>query len=335
VGRKHYLVTGGTGFMGAALVHRLVHQGHRVRLLDNNSRGNERRLRGVAGDVEFVIGDIRDPDVVSRAIRGVDTVHHLAFVNGTANFYDCPDLVVDVGAKGIINVVDACRRHGIRELFVASSSEVYQMPPRVPTDESVPLVVPDLMNPRSSYGGTKLFSELYAVHVAYRHLERVIIYRPHNVYGPDMGWEHVIPEFAVRIRLLAEDHPTGILSFPIQGTGTETRSFCFIDDFIDGLAMIEDCGDRYGVFHIGTQEEVCIADLAHRIATCLGREIRIVRGALRLGSTARRCPAIDKLSALGFLPRVALNEGLAVTCGWYFDYAHLARSTDDRVLANQ
>jgi nucleoside-diphosphate-sugar epimerase len=335
VGSKHYLVTGGTGFIGAALVHRLVHQGHRVRLLDDNSRGTERRLRDVADDIELLVGDIRDPEFVNLAVRGVDTVHHLAFVNGTVNFYDRPDLVLEVGARGIINVVDACRRHGTRELLVASSSEVYQTPPQIPTSESVPLVVPDLMNPRYSYGGAKLFSELYAVHVACRHLERVTIYRPHNVYGPDMGWEHVVPQFAVRIRSLAAARSTGVLPFPIQGTGAETRSFCFIDDFIDGLALIEQRGDRNGVYHIGTREEVSIADLARRIAACLNREIRIVPSALRPGSTARRCPAIHKLSALGYRPRVPLSEGLIVTCGWYFDHAHLAPSADDGAVAKQ
>jgi nucleoside-diphosphate-sugar epimerase len=196
---KRYLVTGGTGFIGSALVLRLLERGHSVRVLDNNSRGAERRLGKFVGDVELMIGDIRSADLVERAADGVDAVHHLAFVNGTENFYKHPELVLEVGAKGMINVVDACIKHDVRELILASSSEVYQSPPRVPTDESVPLIVPDLMNPRYSYGGGKLFSELYAINVAARRLDRVVIFRPHNVYGPDMGWEHVIPQLAVRM----------------------------------------------------------------------------------------------------------------------------------------
>jgi nucleoside-diphosphate-sugar epimerase len=316
---KRYLVTGGTGFIGAALVLRLLNQGHSVRVLDDNSRGAERRLGTAVGDVELVVGDIRSSDVVERAVNGVDAVHHLAFVNGTENFYMHPDLVLEVGAKGMINVVDACIKHGVSKLFLASSSEVYQSPPKVPTDESAPLVVPDLMNPRYSYGGGKLFSELYAVNVAARRLERVLIYRPHNVYGPDMGFEHVIPQMAVRMAGQATHAPSGVIGFQIQGSGQETRSFCFIDDFIDGLMLVQEHGVTCNVYHIGTTEEVTIADLAHRIARQLGRKIDILPGPIRAGGTLRRCPAIDKLARLGYQQRVSLDQGLASTCSWYFN----------------
>jgi nucleoside-diphosphate-sugar epimerase len=165
------------------LVLRLLEQGFAVRVLDNNSRGAERRLGKAVADVELTVGDVRSPEFVAAAVKGVDAVQHLAFVNGTENFYKHPDLVLEVGAKGMINVVDACIAHGVQELILASSSEVYQSPPQVPTDERAPLIVPDLMNPRYSYGGGKLFSELYAVNVAARRMERVLIFRPHNVYG--------------------------------------------------------------------------------------------------------------------------------------------------------
>ena len=319
MGRKHYLITGGTGFIGATLVLRLVKDGHKLRVLDNNSRGTESRLQSVITDVELRTGDIRDKDFVSRAVRGVDAVHHLAFVNGTENFYKHPDLVLEVGAKGMINVVDACIEHGVGELIVASSSEVYQTPPKTPTDESAPLIVPELMNPRYSYGGGKLFSELYAVHVAAARLDRVLIYRPHNVYGPDMGWEHVIPQFARRLYQLSEENPKGLITFPIQGSGQETRSFCFIDDFIDGLSLVQEHGKNRSLYHIGTREEVTIADLARRVAARLGREVRLEPRLILAGSTMRRCPAIEKLEALGYRQKVSLDKGLAPTCDWYFN----------------
>ncbi len=141
------LVTGGSGFIGSALVKALVRDGHSVRVLDDNSRGAPRRLKEVEDDVEFIGGDIRDPAVVARAVRGVDEVHHLAFVNGTEFFYSAPELVLDVGVKGMINVIDACRSEGVGKLILASSSEVYQTPPQVPTDEHAPLQVPDPTNP--------------------------------------------------------------------------------------------------------------------------------------------------------------------------------------------
>jgi nucleoside-diphosphate-sugar epimerase len=316
---KQYLVTGGTGFIGAALVLRLLECGHSVRVLDNNSRGAERRLGKAVGDVELLVGDIRSADFVERAVAGVDAVHHLAFVNGTENFYKHPDLVLEVGAKGVINVVDACIKHGVPELILASSSEVYQSPPQVPTDESAPLIVPDLMNPRYSYGGGKLFSELYAINVAARKLDRVIIYRPHNVYGPDMGWEHVIPQLAARMAGLAMQAPSGEIDFQIQGSGQETRSFCFIGDFIDGLVLVQERGVTANIYHIGTTEEVTMADLAHRIACRLGRKINILPGPILAGSTLRRCPSIDKLAGLGYRQKIPLDQGLAMTCSWYFE----------------
>lgn len=320
---KHYLVTGGTGFIGSALVLRLLKDGHKVRVLDNNSRGAERRLGSAVADVEMLVGDIRDKDSVSRAVRGVDAVHHLAYVNGTENFYKHPDVVLEVGAKGIINVVDACIEHGVGELIEASSSEVYQTPPKTPTDESAPLIVPDVMNPRYSYGGGKLFSELYAVNVASARLKRVLIFRPHNVYGPDMGWEHVIPQFSIRLRQLAGENPKGVITFPIQGSGQETRSFCYIDDFIDGLILVQDRGESRNLYHIGTREEVTVADLARRIATQIGREIQLKPGPIQPGSTMRRCPSIEKLESLGYRQKVSLDQGLVPTCDWYFNNARM------------
>ena len=92
----------------------------------------------------------------------MDSVCHLAFINGTKYFYSMPELVLDVGVKGIVNVVDGCLKHGVGELVVASSSEVYHEPAVVPTDETVPLCIPDPLNPRYSYAAGKLISEIIA-----------------------------------------------------------------------------------------------------------------------------------------------------------------------------
>ena len=104
-------------------------------------------------------------------------------------------------------------------LVLASSSEVYQTPPQVPTDESAPLVVPDPTNPRYSYGGGKIISELMAINYGRKFFDRVLIFRPHNVYGPDMGFEHVIPQFALRLKRAAAQHRSGKVPFEIQGDG--------------------------------------------------------------------------------------------------------------------
>ncbi len=312
------LVTGGSGFIGSGLVKALVKAGHHVRVLDDNSRGSPRRLADVAKEIEFFAGDIRDSAVVEKAAQGMDEVHHLAFVNGTEFFYSQPDLVLDVGVRGIVNVIDACRKNNIGTLVLASSSEVYQTPPKIPTDESVPLVIPDPLNPRYSYGGGKLISELMAINFGRKYFERILIFRPHNIYGPDMGWEHVIPQLALRIDAAAKTQSSGTLQFQIQGTGKETRSFCFIDDLVAGVMVMREKGTHLGIYHVGTMEEVTIADLARRIAAIRGREIEPVAGTPMAGGTPRRCPDISKLAGLGYKPRVTLSEGLKPTLDWYW-----------------
>ena len=104
---RRYLVTGGTGFIGAALVKRLVTANHFVRVLDNNSRGAPRRLGSTVRDVELIEGDIRNPDCVRSAARGMDVVVHLAYVNGTEFFYSKPELVLDIAVRGMLNVTKA------------------------------------------------------------------------------------------------------------------------------------------------------------------------------------------------------------------------------------
>ncbi len=311
------LVTGGSGFIGAALVKALVSRGEAVRVLDDHSRGSPRRLREV--DVELVHGDIRDPAAVDAAMQGIEEVHHLAFVNGTATFYSDPDLVLDVGVKGIVNVIDACRRRGIGRLILASSSEVYQSPPVVPTSERVPLVIPDPLNPRLSYGAGKIISEMMVINHGRKHFERALIFRPHNVYGPDMGFDHVIPQFAMRLK--AATSANGAVAFPIQGSGQETRSFCHVDDLVAGVMVMRERGDHLGIYHIGTSEEVTISDLARRMAAIAGREIMLEPSHVLEGSTPRRCPDISKLAALGYAPRVSLAQGLPPTLKWYWECA--------------
>src|SRR5215467_6840680 len=232
---RHILVTGGSGFLGSALVKALVREGETVRVFDDNSRGALRRLQEVAHDIEFVSGDVRDAAAVDAAMRGIEEVHHLAFVNGTATFYSAPDLVLEVGVKGIVNVIDACRQRGVGRLILASSSEVYQSAPRVPTDERAPLVVPDPLNPRLSYGAGKIISEMMAINHGRKHFERVLIFRPHNVYGPDMGFDHVIPQVGGRLKRAMEKHASGAVPFSIQGSGAETQSVCHVDDLVQGV----------------------------------------------------------------------------------------------------
>ena len=316
---RRFLVTGGTGFIGSALVRGLVSRGARVRCFDNHSRGVGTRLGEAIRHVDMVTGDIRDAAAVKEAMRGVDTVCHLAYVNGTEFFYEKPELILEVAVKGMMNVVDACMAHGVPELILASSSEVYQNAPTIPTPEDVPLVVPDPFNPRYSYGGGKIISELLTINYGRKHFERAVIFRPHNVYGPDMGNEHVIPQFALRMRRACDTPSRGVVRFPIQGTGQETRAFINIDDLTDGLLRVIERGEHLNVYNIGTTDEVTIADVARLVAACFNRPLEIVPSEALPGSSRRRRPDISKLQALGFAPSISLASGIAATVAWYRD----------------
>lgn len=317
---ERVVVTGGGGFVGAYLVKRLVRDGWDVAVVDTMVRGDARRLTPVRDDITLYDCDVRDEDALRTAFRGAEVVIHLAAVNGTENFYKFPELVLDVGLRGTLAAVNAGRAADVPDLIVASSAEVYQTASVIPTPETVALTLPDSLNPRYSYGGSKIVGELIAFNYAREHYRKVQVFRPHNVYGPDMGWKHVVPQFITRAIDAGAAAPDGPAPFPIQGDGAETRAFCYVDDIVDGVLTMYESGGHREVYHIGNDEEVTIRDLATRIGGELGVELDIQTGEGAVGGTRRRCPDISKLRALGYQPRVSLDEGLARTAAWYRDH---------------
>ncbi len=315
--QKKILVTGGTGFIGTSLVKRLVSLGYAVRVMDNNLRGKTERLESIQNKVELFECDIRDKNKVLEACEGIHTIFHLAYLNGTEFFYTKPDLVLDIGVKGMTNIIDAAIEHKIKDFILASTSEAYQTPPVVPTDETVALTVPDVLNPRYSYGGGKIICELMAVNYGRKHFGRTIIFRPHNVYGPDMGTEHVIPQFCMRMNDIIKTNNSEVVDFNIQGTGNETRSFVYIEDFTDALILLLDKGENQNIYHIGTEEEISIKQLCERVGEVYNKKLNVIPGELQKGGTVRRCPSIKKMRNLGFNPSTTMKSGLEKTIEFY------------------
>jgi len=314
---KKILVTGGAGFMGSSLVKKLLDKNLEVRVLDNYQRGNGFRLNDIRSKIDFIEGDIRDEKIVEKACKGIDTVFHLAYLNGTEFFYTKPDIVLDIAVKGMTNIIDSSIKNNISEFFLASSSEVYQTPDHTPTTEDVSLIIPDILNPRYSYGGGKILCELMTVNYGKKFFEKSIIFRPHNVYGPNMGWEHVVPNFITKIFNNSLNNNSSEIKLDIQGKGDETRAFIYIDDFIDGLLKVYDKGENLNVYNIGTTNEISIIDLANKIAKYFEKKIKIIPGKIQKGSTKRRCPNINKISNLGFSPKYTIEEGIKLTADWY------------------
>lgn len=152
------LVTGGAGFIGQGLVRELIKHGHNVVVLDNLDKDAAFDIPGAV----LIRGDVRDRDLVFRLANGCDVIWHLAYINGTRNFYKRQDEILEVGVKGTLNTIDAALAHGVKRYVIASSSEVYNNPTVIPTPETERLMVPDVKNPRFSYSGGKIISELLA-----------------------------------------------------------------------------------------------------------------------------------------------------------------------------
>lgn len=303
------LITGGTGFIGSHITRFYVQEGHVVTVIDDNTRGRSDRINDIMSDIDFIEGDIQNYSVVEKACKNIDTVVHLAFINGTANFYNHPDKVLDVAIKGILTVAAAISQHRIENLILASSSEVYQTPKVYPTPENIEMVVPELDNPRYSYGLGKIVQEFYAYH-AISELINLSIFRPHNIYGSDMGNLHVIPQlFEKVISAKKTGNP-----FNIEGSGEQTRSFCHINDFVQGFSLISKSLNGKQVFNIGTKEEVSIKNLADKIASIVGVKTEHIESEIPAGGTLRRVPDIHKIEALGFKQEVTLDNGLDSYC---------------------
>lgn len=310
--KKKFVVTGGTGFIGAGITKLLIEKKYEVIVFDNNSRGNLKRLSGYKKKFQFIKGDIRNKKQVNKAFKNADAVVHLAYINGTKYFYKKPVDILDIAVKGIVNVIDSCIKNKIKELYLASSSEVYQTPTKIPTDEKEMLKIPDIHNPRFSYGGGKILTELMGVHYGKKYFKKLIIFRPHNVYGPNMGNEHVIPEFINRFKKLKGK------KFKIQGSGKEIRSFIFINDFVKGFELILKKGKHLQIYNIGTLEKISIKNLALTLSKLLKKNIQIIKTKLRAGGTKKRLPNITKLKKLGFKQDSNLKTGLKKTIKFYY-----------------
>jgi nucleoside-diphosphate-sugar epimerase len=302
--RKTFLVTGGTGFIGSNICELLIKANHNVKVFDNNSRGSISKIKKIRKKIRFIKGDIRSKESLNRALKNTDAVIHLAYINGTKYFYSKPVLILDVAVKGILNIIEACIKNKVKELYLASSSEVYQTPNKIPTDELEALKIPDIFNPRYSYGGGKILSELMGIHYGKKYFKKLVIFRPHNVYGPDMGREHVIPEFINRFKILKKK------KFKIQGTGNEIRSFIYIEDFIEAFNLILKRGKHLNIYNIGTTEKIKIKDLVYKLSRIFKKKIIIKKMALAKGGTKIRVPSINKIKRFGFKPKFNLNKGL-------------------------
>ena len=305
---KTFLVTGGAGFIGSHLVKKLLSLNHKVICMDNEFRGTFKNIDRNNKKLQIKKGDVRNQSDWPKT--KVDGVFHLAAINGTINFYKIPDIVLDVNVKGTINAVEYVKKNKIPYLCFASSSETYGIPKKFPTPESEMLTVPNLDNPRWSYGASKTIGEVYCINYAKKFNFKCSIIRYNNVYGPRDEKGHVIPDLISKILKNKK--------FSVEGTGNETRSFCFINDAIDATLLIyKKQKTKFEIFNVGVDTETKISHLIKYLEKISQKKISPSFKIKKNAGTKRRQPNILKLKKIGFKPKINFNEGLKITFNWY------------------
>lgn len=307
------LVTGGAGFIGSHLVDALTAAGCRVTVLDNFRNGRRENLAAAAGTgrLEVVEGDITDPAVCARAVRGIDAVFHLACL-GVRHSLHHPVENHQVNALGTLNLLEAVRSASIGRFLYVSSSEVYGAALEFPLTERAATW------PTTVYGASKLAGEHYAAAYHRCHGLPVVRVRPFNNYGPRAHFEgdsgEVIPRFI--LRALAGEPPV------IFGDGSHTRDFLYVKDCAEALVGIAECDALVGdLVNLGYGEEMRIDALAGLVLAAVGRsDLKPKHEAERPGDVPRLWVDSKKLrKATGFVPRTKPAAGLAATVAYYRD----------------
>lgn len=307
--KQTFLVTGGAGFIGSHLVERLANEGHKVICMDNYFRGSKKNLLK-SRNIILKKGDVRKLSEWPKYKGKIDGIFHLAAINGTPNFYEIPEVVLDVNVKGTINALEYSIKNKIKYFAFASSSETYGIPKKFPTPENIPLVIQDVSNPRWSYGGSKIIGEVYCANFARKYGFRCSILRYNNIYGPRDEKGHVIPDLIKKMKSKKK--------FSVEGNGKETRSFCYIDDAIDATIMIKNKQkEKFNTFNIGTNIETKISDLVKLIIQISGKKREPFFKEKANAGTSRRLPDISKIRKMGFKPKTSLEEGLKTVYSLY------------------
>lgn len=309
------LVTGGAGFLGSHLCERLLDDGHEVIALDNlytGSRSNLAHLRERPG-FELLLRDVAEPLFIE-----VDRIYHMACPASPVHYQRNPVQTIHTAVVGTFSVLELARRTGARLLF-ASTSEIYGDPGVHPQVERYWGSV-NPVGERACYDEGKRCGEALVISYVRQHGVEARIARIFNTYGPRMH-EHdgrVIPSFIMQA---LRGQP-----LTIYGAGTQTRSFCYFSDLLEGLVRLMEHERDPGPVNLGNPDEMCVARLAELILELSESSSRVIRMALPSDDPRRRCPDISKAHVLlGWGPRVPITDGLATTID-YFQHSLSARA---------
>ena len=223
---------------------------------------------------------------------------------------------MDVGIRGILNSLEAVKKNNIKKFILASSSEVYNEPLKIPTSEEEPLKIPDIHNPRFSYSGGKLISEILTIN-SLNNTDITIIFRPTIFLVKIWVKSTSYQRFQI---FISSDKFQKECKINIQGNGLQTRDFCYVDDAVEQIYYLIQEGINNNVYNVGVNKEISILDLIKNISNILKIKIDVSHSKLKIGSTSRRCPDTNKIETLGYQYNNNILDGLNKTVNWYKDY---------------
>lgn len=303
------LVTGGAGFIGSHLVDALLGEGHAVRVFDNLSTGSLDNLARVRDRIDFMQGDLIDPDAVRRAAEGVEVIFHEAALASVPRSVADPLATHMACANGTLHVLLAARDAGVRRVVYAASSSAYGASVKLPKRETDPTL------PLSPYAVAKLAGEQYCAAFTHVYGLETVRLRYFNVFGPrqrpDSPYAAVIPLFMEA--LLAGQSPV------IHGDGTQSRDFTFVADVVQANLLAATAPAASGnVYNIACGRRTSLLELVSKINTMLGACIQPIHDAPRPGDVKHSQADIARAQAdLGFQPRMDIDQGLRCCLDYY------------------
>ncbi|MHB8110070.1 MAG: NAD-dependent 4,6-dehydratase LegB [Syntrophorhabdaceae bacterium] len=319
---ERVLVTGSDGFIGSHLVEMLLQKGYDVRAFvyynSFNSWGwldtfSQEKLNSI----EVIAGDVRDPNGMRNAVKGVDAVFHLAALIGIPFSYHSPDSYIDTNIKGTLNVLQAARDENVSRVIVTSTSEVYGTARYVPIDENHPF------QGQSPYSASKIGADRIAESFYRSFGLPVIIARPFNTYGPRQSARAIIPTIITQLLSGKKEINLGSLH--------PTRDLNYVTDTCAGFVALANSEKAIGrEINIGSGREISMGDLAAMIISRIDPDARIVSDDLRIrpkDSEVERLLCNSGLIAglTGWKPEISLEEGISRTIEWFREPTNLVR----------
>ena len=317
------LLLGGAGFIGYNIARRLLSESIcEITIADNffrhGGKPDEQIEELRKGGVKIVSADFTCPESFQQFNERFDRVYMLASVVGVDHVNSMPHEIIRINTMLIINTLEWLKQVGCGRVLFTSTSEAYagsieEFNYEVPTSEEVPLTISNISHPRFTYAVTKMLGESGFLNYAQKLGFEAVIVRFHNVFGPRMGFKHVIPHLVQRFS-------AGESPFKIYGHD-QTRSFNYIDDAIEGTILAMENGLSGEIYHIGDSTEITIEELVRFVGNEFEYKGIYENAPTYPGSVSRRCPDINKaVNELGYMPKINWKSGVRHTVQWYQNY---------------